>query len=307
MEEERIRKINRGISYRELDKQRDLLHMCGTRSDFYGYLNGQIARFRVYENNDNSLLVGKDVRYVLSPSRSPSLQRKYHSRDSVDITISQLVNLYPKISADARIIELFKELKKILKPYCDHQQYLTLKMIKDKFERDQLQESLLLEQKILILSYEDVEKLVLTTFLKKLRNNAETLLTPIISSLMEKENKHTFLREDSVLRKIVKLFLNQLLKGFELSDSVEGFLRSFPKFPDRLKAFLNKLEILAEKYELEDPTDRGRKITTLIVFSYFIPRLKQEHEQKHALSVLHDNSDRNTKAYQKALSIFTWE
>jgi hypothetical protein len=60
MEGERTRKINRGISYRELDKQRDLLHMCGTRSDFYGYLNGQIARFRVYENNDNSLLVGKD-------------------------------------------------------------------------------------------------------------------------------------------------------------------------------------------------------------------------------------------------------
>jgi len=306
-EKERARKINRGISYRELDRQRDLLHICGSRSEFYEYLNGQIARFRVYENNDNSLLVGKDTRYVLSPTRSPSLQRKHHSRDSVDVTISQLVNLYPKISADERIIELFKELKEILEHYSDHQQRLTLKMIEEKFARDQLQESLLLEQKILILSYEDVEKLVLTTFLRRLRNNAETLLTPILSSLMEKENKHTFLREDCVLRKIVKLFLNHLLKDFELSDSVEGFLRSFPKFPERLKTFLNKIEILAEKFDLEDPAERGRKLTTLIVFSYFIPRLKQEQEQKHALGVFHDNSDRNTKAYQKALSIFTWE
>lgn len=298
--------IHRGRSYRELVKDRELLSICGSREELSDYILDQIRRFTFIENKLDFVSDAANRNYVLSHTRSPSLQRKQASRSSVDVTLSHLSNLYLKISADSHILDLYKQLKDTVEPLCDQQQIFTLEMILLKFSKDVEVESRLVDKVVTIHSFEEVRKLLETSIFKRLRPDAEKIISPLLPEWFQLETKNTYCREDSSnIRRIVRLFLRHLLKDLPQHSTVEGFLCEFTRFPDRLKEFLNKLQKMTEEYGLETARKRGHKLTILIVQSHFIPQLAI-FSQKEAADSLCEHRCNNTKAFKKALSIFVW-
>ena len=315
-------RIKRSVSHRDLSRKREFLLQCGSREELSRYLTDQIRRFTIIENKQDTVESVSHRNYVLSHTRSPSLQRKKHSQTSVDMTIAQLSN-YTKIQPDARISELFEQLRTVLSPLCDNEQLLNLGMIgerlvhldrkkkkkkkqksKRKSSSTKEAEEVLLDQVIEdIEEVSEVERLLVSR--GSLLRDAETIMTPFLTRWVEKESTETFLRENSDLRMVIRLFLKHLAMKKHNYVTAEGFLRAIPQFPVRLKEFLQRIQTLAEEKGLESADERGHKLVITVVHSHFIPQLPLELQSSAGRSLKH-HMETNSEAFQKAVSIFTW-
>lgn len=303
--------VKRSVSYRNILKQRGYLLECGSQEELSRYLTDQIRRFTVIENKLDNLGGVANRNYVLSHTRSPSLQRKKYSQTSVDTTIAQLTN-YSKIKPTKAISELFEQLYEVLAPICDREQLLSLEMVGDKLTRspkkDKKQkkpsiERLLEQESVQFDEITDVEDLIVSR--GSLRKDAETILKPLLPVWLAKETADNFLRENTELRRSIRLFLKHLVMKKQNYVTAEGFLRAIPKFPDRLKEFLQLIQTYAEERGLEDPEHRGHKLVITVIHAHFIPQLPLTSQAEAGRS-LADHIARNTEAFQRAIAIFTW-
>lgn len=307
--------VKRSVSFRNIAKHREQLFERGSIEELTRYLNDQIRRFTVIENKLEDLGNAAHRTYVLSHTRSPSLQRKKYSQTSVDTTIARLLN-YSKIKPDKTVSELFEQLYEVLAPICDREQLLSLEMVGDRLvkspkevkkkknkKKGSVEEDLLRREEVIIEEVPEIEQLIVSR--GNLRKDAETVIAPLLPIWLSKETPDNFLRENTELRRSIRLFLKHLVMKKQNYSTAEGFLRAIPKFPERLKEFLQMVQTYAEERGLEDPEYRGHKLVITVVHTHFIPQLPLSLQAEAGRSLVH-HIQTNSEAFQRAIAIFTW-
>jgi hypothetical protein len=308
--------VKRSVSFRNIAKFREDLFERGSIEELTRYLTDQIRRFTRIENQLDAVGNAAHRTYVLSHTRSPSLQRKTYSQTSVDTTIARLLN-YSKIKPDKTVSELFEQLYEVLAPVCDREQLLSLEMVGEKLvkiprekamkkkskKKNSIEEQLVIREEVVIEEVPDIDQLIVSR--GNLRKDAETVIAPLLPIWLAKESPDNFLRENTELRRTIRLFLKHLVMKKQNYTTAEGFLRAIPKFPSRLKDFLQMVQTYAEERGLEDPDNRGHKLVITVIHTHFIPQLPLTSQAEAGRSLVH-HIQTNSEAFRRAIAIFTW-